>query len=266
MELINSHNVYNRRPEGNTMKWDPCLYDNKHSFVGEYGNELLEFVSFNKEQRVIDIGCGTGSLTEKLSKRCGYVLGIDGSTEMIIKAQKQYPDIDFEVMDALEISYSHEWDIVFSNAVFHWIPNHDLLLSKIYNALKPTGKLVCEFGAYGNVKTIERGFSAVLKEKGYTYRSKFNFTTVEEFGALLTKNGFVIEKIYDYDRPTRLQDGEKGLNNWAKQFFNNELEKFSMEEQDYLLDKLQSKVKNTLWSGQEWIADYRRLRAIAHII
>lgn len=247
------------------MKWDSHLYDNKHSFVAEYGSELLEFVPFNKEQRILDIGCGTGSLTEKLSMQCAYVLGIDGSSEMIERAQKQYPSIDFEVMDALELPYSREWDIVFSNAVFHWIPNHDLLLNKIHHALKPSGKLICEFGACGNIKTIEQGFSDALQELGYAYHSKFNFPTVEQFGALLTKNDFVIEKIYDYDRPTRLQDGEQGLNNWARQFFQDELKMFSNKEQENILGKLQSRAKNTLWNGEEWIANYRRLRVLAYI-
>ena len=181
------------------MKWDTCLYDDKHSFVTEYGKELLDFVPCNKAQRILDIGCGTGSLTVNLSKQCGYVLGIDCSSEMIEKARKQYPDIDFEVMDALELPFSRKWDIVFSNAVFHWIPNHGLLLSKIHHALKPTGKLICEFGAHGNIETIERGFSDALQETGYVYHSKFVFPTIEEFRNALTNNGFFIDEIYDYE-------------------------------------------------------------------
>lgn len=58
---------------------------------------------------------------------------------------------------------------------------------------------------------------------GYDYRSKFNFPTVEGFGKLLKGNGFVIDRIYDYDRPTVLKDGKRGLANWMKQFFASEL-------------------------------------------
>ena len=50
------------------MKWDSKLYDNKHSFVAEYGKGLLEFVPVDKEQRILDLGCGTGVLTEQLLK------------------------------------------------------------------------------------------------------------------------------------------------------------------------------------------------------
>ena len=103
------------------MKWDSKLYDNKHSFVAEYGKGLLEFVPVDKKQRILDLGCGTGVLTEQLLKYGGYVLGVDGSEDMVAKAKQNYPHIDFEVNDALKLAYSNEWDIVFSNAVFHWI-------------------------------------------------------------------------------------------------------------------------------------------------
>ena len=90
---------------------------------------------------------------------------------------------------------------------------------KIHRALKPKGKLICEFGAHGNISIIENGFRRALQEIGVDYRSKFNFPTVEDFEDLLHQNGFVIEQIYDYDRPTPLKDGAQGLHHWAIQFF-----------------------------------------------
>lgn len=245
------------------MKWDPGLYDSKHSFVAEYGKGLLEFVPIDKTLKILDLGCGTGTLTGALAKQCSYVLGIDASSEMIEKAKERYPDIEFQVMDALELPYNHEWDVIFSNAVFHWIPDHDLLLRKIRHSLKPSGKLICEFGACGNIETIEGAFRTALQENGYAYRSKFNFPTVDKFGALLIKNGFSIEKIYDYNRPTPLRDGEQGLYNWARQFFEAELKMFTEAEQNGILKNTQEKVWNQLWDGEKWVADYRRLRVIA---
>lgn len=247
------------------MKWDSKLYDNKHSFVAEYGKGLLEFVPVDKQQRILDLGCGTGVLTEQLSKYAGYVLGVDGSEDMVAKAKENYPEINFEVNDALKLPYSNEWDVVFSNAVFHWISNHDLLLKNIYNSLKPSGKLICEFGGPDNILIVEAGFTDVLKEFGYSYKSKFNFPTLEEFSILLEKNGFIIDKIYDFDRPTPLQDGENGLANWARQFLKTELEEFSEEQQDQILKNFESKVRDKLWNGKEWSIDYRRLRAVAHV-
>lgn len=86
-------------------QWDAALYDKKHDFVAEYGKGLLEFVPENKVQRILDLGCGTGTLTA-------------------------------------------QFDVVFSNAVFHWIKDHDTLLQNVRKVLKPNGWLVCEFGAH----------------------------------------------------------------------------------------------------------------------
>ena len=73
---------------------------------------------------------------------------------------------------------------------------------------------MCEFGASGNIATIENAFAEACNSLGYGYEAKFNFPTAENFGELLKKNGFIIDRIYDYDRPTVLKDGEQGLMNW----------------------------------------------------
>ncbi len=90
-------------------------------------------------------------------------------------------------------------------------------------------------------------------------------STVEDFGNLLKKNGFVIDRIYEYDRPTVLKDGEQGLVNWMKQFFVSELEVMPEQVQIMIFEKVEELARETLWNGAEWVADYRRLRAIAHI-
>ena len=256
---------YHNKARTVKMKWDSGLYDQQHSFVAEYGQDLLEFVPDDRAQKILDLGCGTGALTTQLAKQCAVVLGVDASPEMITKARETYPNLDFKVMDALALPFEHEWDVVFSNAVFHWISDHDRLLQRIQRALKPGGKLVCEFGAHANIATIEGAFNDALQEFDRTYRSKFNFPTVAAFSGLLRKNGFSIDNIYDFDRPTLLKGAEQGLKHWARQFFAAELEVFTKEEQDKILNKMQLNVKDKLWNGQEWVADYRRLRVIAHI-
>lgn len=246
------------------MKWNVELYDKEHQFVSEYGKSLLEFVPVDRTQKVLDIGCGTGTLTHELLQRSGYVLGIDGSKDMIQKAKKQYPEVDFAVLDALKMTDQKEWDVIFSNAVFHWIPNHKLLLSNIYRALKPEGKLVCEFGAHGNIAIIEEGFAKSLQEFGCIYHSGFNFPTVQVFKDVLVQEGFKVEEIYSYDRPTPFKDGEKGMRNWARQFFASHLEPFSETEQEEILKNLEDNVREALWNGEKWVGDYKRLRVIAH--
>ena len=147
----------------------------------------------------------------------------------------------------------------------YWISDHDVLLKNIHKSLKPQGLLVCEFGASGNIATIENAFAEVCNSLGYSYETKFNFHAAEDFGTLLKNNGFVIDRIYEYDRPTVLKDGQQGLVNWMKQFFAFELEAMPEHIQIKIFGKVKELAVETLWNGQEWTADYRRLRAIAHI-
>ncbi|WP_432633042.1 class I SAM-dependent methyltransferase [Brachyspira sp.] len=247
------------------MEWNSQLYDNKHDFVAEYGKGLLEFIPDNKEQTILDLGCGTGVLTAQLRDYGSKVIGVDSSENMIDKAKKQFGNIEFMVCDALDLPFENEFDVVFSNAVFHWISDHDALLSNVKKVLKSHGLLVCEFGANGNISTIENAFVKVYSGLGYEYAPKFNFPTSESFGKLLEKKGVVIYKVYDYDRPTPLKNAEQGLANWIKQFFASELSVMSDDMQDTVIKKVEGLTRESLWNGKEWIADYRRLRAIAHL-
>ena len=246
-------------------EWNAVLYDDKHNFVSEYGKGLLEFIPKNKNQSILDLGCGTGKLTSQLIDFAGTVIGVDSSENMIERAKKQYSNIKFMVCDALNLPFEKQFDVVFSNAVFHWISNHNALLKQIHKVLKPNGLLICEFGANGNIATIENAFMNVCKDAGYIYTPKFNFSTKENFANLLKNNDFVIDKIYDYDRPTPLKDNEKGLSNWMKQFFSSNLELMSEKMQYEIIEKVEDLTRKSLWNGNKWIADYRRLRVVAHI-
>lgn len=246
------------------MEWNSSLYDKKHDFVAEYGKGLLEFIPKNDEQIILDLGCGTGTLTAQLAGLCAKVVGVDSSQNMINKAKEQFSDIEFKVCDAMALPFEKEFDVVFSNAVFHWISDHNTLLKNIYKVLKPQGLLVCEFGANDNIATIENAFATACKYLGYGYETKFNFPTVENFSKLLENSGFAIDKIYAYDRPTVLKDGEQGLSNWMKQFFASELTVMPENIQAMVLKKAEEISGDDLWNGKEWVADYRRLRAIAH--
>ncbi len=123
------------------MEWNSTLYDNKHDFVAEYGKGLLEFVPDNMNQKILDLGCGTGTLTAQLSNLAHTVIGVDSSSNMIEKAQHQFQNIKFMQCDALALPFENEFDVVFSNAVFHWIDDHDALLKNVYKVLKKDGMI-----------------------------------------------------------------------------------------------------------------------------
>lgn len=245
------------------MQWDSALYDTQHDFVAEYGKGLLECIAPDASQSILDLGCGTGTLTDQLAARAGSVVGIDASPEMIGRAKRRFPHLAFMVGDALDLPFAHRFDIVFSNAVFHWIPDHGRLLENIHRVLKAQGRLICEFGAQGNVAVIEAAFSRACGEQGHAYAGRFTFPTAEAFARLLENNRFTCEQVVAYDRPTPLRGGEQGLRTWMRQFFAADLGMMTETEREALLDRVEQLTRAALWNGSSWVADYRRLRAVA---
>ncbi len=112
------------------MDWNADLYENKHDFVAEYGRDLLSHVPENPGQAILDLGCGTGTLTHALLEKSTSVVGLDASPEMIGKARQLYPGMDFRVLDACLMPWNNWFDVIFSNAAFHWIPDHGALFLK----------------------------------------------------------------------------------------------------------------------------------------
>lgn len=245
------------------MKWDSVLYDNKHSFVAEYGKNMIELVNMEKGQKILDLGCGTGILTSELAKKGATVLGVDFSRDMIEKARSNYPDIHFQVEDGTDLPFKDTFDTVFSNAVFHWIPEQNKLLGSVYRSLRNNGTLICEFGAKNNIIQIQSAYEKALEQLGRSYRSPFFFPSGEEYEQLLKEAGFMVKHIIEYDRPTPLADGEKGLYNWICQFFAGDLLYFSDSQNEHILAETEKLCRDRLWKDNQWVADYRRIQVVA---
>lgn len=244
------------------MAWKPTLYDEKQGYVSVYGKGLLEYLPTGQSLRILDLGCGTGTLASLMADRGHDVLGGDSSPEMIARARAMFPALRFEVIDVLTMTFEQSWDIVFSNAVFHWISDHKRLLENIYRALKPKGQLICEFGAAGNIHAIENAFQSCAENYGINYQTHFNFETAENFRELLEAAGFTVETCYIYDRPTPLK-GAEGIRDFVRQFYAVELSDMTMPQQQQICEEMEAMLKPVLWDGTQWIADYRRLQTVA---
>jgi trans-aconitate methyltransferase len=131
--------------------WNAQEYQNQCMFVPSYGKGLLPLMGDVRGKTVLDIGCGSGVLTEEIHKMGAVVHGIDASVSMIALAKSQFPDLDLSVTDALSLPFQDAFDVVFSNAVFHWVEGgkQQTLLSGVRKALHLGGTLVCEMGGKG---------------------------------------------------------------------------------------------------------------------
>ncbi len=244
------------------MEWDAKKYDQQHDFVSKYGENLLSYLPKNP-RKILDIGCGTGNLTDAIAQLGHDVTGIDASATMIAQAQANFAGIPFQHADILTLTAENQYDLLFSNAVFHWIPEQDQLLQVCRQLLQKDGLLLCEFGAENNIHQIQIAFVEELHKLDISYHSPFYFPSTAEYRTRLEQNGFEILQLLDYDRPTMLKGEKNGLRTWIKQFFAADLEKLSHSEQEKLFANIEHKLKASLWKDDHWEADYRRIQVIA---
>mmetsp|Transcript_16853 Transcript_16853/g.36669 ORF Transcript_16853/g.36669 Transcript_16853/m.36669 type:complete len:290 (+) Transcript_16853:105-974(+) len=240
--------------------WDAERYQDQHSYVYEYGSSLLQVLDPRPGERILDLGCGTGELTDEIrTLGAADVLGIDADAEMIATAKSQYPDCEFMVEDARSFVLEEPVDAIFSNAALHWVPDVDKSVEAIARALKPGGRFVAEFGGRGNVETLCRYLNdAVGIDKNPWY-----FPSIAEYCSILERNGMEVTYANLYDRPTKLSEGEAGARNWILMFANSFLDGLGQDEIERVLDGAENNLRDELFNGEAWVADYRRLRIVS---
>lgn len=80
-------------------KWNANLHDEKHAFVSQYGESLVEVLAPKQGENILDIGCGTGDIAKTISDHGANVQGIDASENMVAQARGKYPNISFDVIE-----------------------------------------------------------------------------------------------------------------------------------------------------------------------
>jgi trans-aconitate methyltransferase len=246
--------------------WNTALYEEQHAFVWQYGESLLKLLAPKAGERILDLGCGTGQLTQKIAESGAFVHGIDSSLSMIAKARNNYPQLDFAVADARNFQVEQPLDAVFSNAVLHWIKEPDAAIDCIEKALKPGGRFVVEFGGKGNVQAIVRSILNVLLEIGYKEPEALNpwyYPSIGEYAGLLEKHGFEVSYVVLFDRPTPLEGGNAGMVNWIEMFAGVFFAGMSEEVRSQVINAVAERLRSTQYRDGSWIADYRRIRVVA---
>lgn len=244
------------------ISWDAKEYGSNFAFVHQYGNSVAELISALPGSKVLDLGCGNGALSKLLDDKGYRVMGLDASKEMLSIARASYPEIEFIEADATDFALPEPADVVFSNAVFHWIDEAKQpdMLTCVHQALKKDGEFVFEFGGHGNARLIHGALENAFAEHGYPYTKAVYFPTIGEYAKLLEQAGFLVTYASLFDRPTELK-GKDGLKAWINMFVK---APFAVvrgdEEKEQLIDEAVGRLRDELYREGKWYADYVRIR------
>lgn len=248
-------------------KWNADLYNDKHAFVYAYGTSLIDVLTPKPQERILDLGCGSGELTHLIKEQTNHVVGMDKSSEMIDRARLQFPLCEFEVGDASNFNFDKPFDAIFSNAALHWVTNYKAAITCMYNNLKMGGRLVLEFGGKDNVKRITDQLRNSLKIRGYTLQSNLQlwyFPTIGEYTSELEAAGFSVTSAEWYDRSTELTSQETGIKDWLVMFCRPFLKDVCESDILDIVNEVQENLNTELYRNGRWFADYKRIRIVAH--
>jgi trans-aconitate methyltransferase len=240
------------------MSWDPREYQERHAYVFQYGEALLDLLAPKAGERILDLGCGAGQLTAAISRTGAVALGIDASPEMIAQARANFPALDFRIGDATNFSVNQPVDAVFSNAALHWVKNAGAAAACISRALKPAGRFVAELGGHGNIQSI---VNAIREMLGPVELPWF-FPSIGEYASLLEPHGLEVRRAELFDRPTRVE-GEDGMEHWLSVFGGSIVAGMPDARQKEIWRAVAQQLRPQCYRDGGWTLDYRRLRVVA---
>lgn len=241
--------------------WEPERYARNARFVSDLGAPVVELLAPRPGERILDLGCGDGALTEKLVALGCRVVGVDASAAQIAAARAR--GLEVQVASGEALTFDDEFDAVFSNAALHWMKRADAVIDGVWRALAPGGRFVAECGGDGCVATIVAALSAALERRGHDARAAnpWYFPTVADYRARLERRGFVVTSIALIPRPTPLPGEVTG---WLETFAESFTSELPEAERAAFLAEVQEALRPALCDADgRWTADYVRLRFAA---
>ncbi|MCW8914727.1 MAG: class I SAM-dependent methyltransferase [Magnetovibrio sp.] len=238
--------------------WSPETYLRHGVFVSLLGEPVVQVLNPKEDEKILDVGCGEGILTEKIIESGAKVLGIDNSAELIAGAHER--GLNVAALDALDMTFDNEFDAVFSNAALHWMSPLSKVFEKIFKALKPGGRFVAEMGGSGNIQSIRMALYNALTMRGYdpTLYDPWSYLGDSSARMMLERAGFEVRSCTLIRRPTEL-DGDIGP--WLETFAGSFMQAIPDDQHESVIDQVRDALQPTLFDpNNKWVADYVRLR------
>jgi SAM-dependent methyltransferase len=241
--------------------WGAEKYEKNARFVSDMTSDVMNWLAPRPGEHILDLGCGDGALTEKLVQAGAVVVGADNSEALLAAARRRGLDVRFK--DGQALDFGPVFDAVFSNAALHWMTRADDVVKGVARALKKGGRFVAEFGGHGNIAAIVTALraTAIVHGKDPALAAGWFYPTPAEYRALLEANGFSVDKIGLFPRPTPLPTGLRG---WLSTFRESYFEQWPERERGQIISEIEDLLAPSLRDKSgNWTADYVRLRVAA---
>ena len=245
------------------QSWHPERYARHARFVSDLGAPVLALLAPQPGERILDLGCGDGALTEQLVAEGAEVVAVDASPEQIAGARAR--GLDARVMRGEALEFEQAFDAVFSNAALHWMKDADAVLEGVARALKPGGRFVGEFGGGDNVARLRRALIEALDRRGHdgAAADPWYFPDEAEYETKLAAAGFTVESIELIPRWTPLPGDIEG---WLETFGGAFLSHLQQEQRAEAVAEVREALRDDLQDEEgRWHADYVRLRFAARL-
>lgn len=210
-----------------TYSWNAQDYDGHSKAQQKWARELMVSLNLRGAEDILDLGCGDGKVTAEMARLVGdgSVVGIDNSRPMIELAKEKYPqhhhpNLSFQVMDASGLSFDGCFDWVFSNAVLHWVKDHQPVLDGLYKSLRMGGKILLRMGGEGDAKGIIAAIDDVKAASQWApyftdFQFPYTFLGIEDYEMLLQEAGFSINRV-ELIPKDMTHHGKSGLEGWIR--------------------------------------------------
>ncbi len=244
-----------------TQNWNPEQYMENAPFVAALGKPVVSLLNPVPGERILDLGCGEGTLMEELEAVGCQVVGVDSSAPQVEATKAR--GLTATVMDASQLTFDTEFDAVFSNAVLHWVQQPDMVIDGVWRALKPGGRFVGEFGGHSNIAKIKAAVYKALEQRGIDPQplDPWYFPTPEDYRQRLENRGFEVGHIALIPRPTPLPTNIAG---WLDTFAESFTSVLPAEERAAFIAEVEDTLRpQPCDENGQWTADYVRLRFAA---